>query len=176
MSRQQRRLPHQIDPFRLAEAGAQLSGNLPLRQFQRLRQILADDAGEIAVELNFEVDELGVPVVLGNISASLALTCQRCLEAFAFPVNQEIALAWVRTTQEADKLPLRYEPYLVEETPVILNDVIEDELLLALPQIPMHEEAQCPASKLLKQANTATNEPEHNDNPFSVLEKLKSEK
>ena len=176
MSRQQRRLPHQIDPFRLAEAGAQLSGNLPLRQFPRLRQILADDSGEIAVTLDFEVDELGVPIVVGNVSASMVLTCQRCLGEFTFPVDLDIALAWVKTTQEADKLPLRYEPYVVEETPLLLNDVIEDELLLALPQIPMHEEAECPASKLLKQPNKVTNEPELKGNPFSVLAKLKSEK
>jgi uncharacterized protein len=176
MSRQQRRLPHQIDPFRLAEAGAQLNGNLPLRQFQRLRQILADDSGEIAVNLDFEVDELGVPIVLGSVSSNLILTCQRCLGEFAFPVDVEIALAWVKTTQEADKLPLRYEPYVVEETPLLLNDVIEDELLLALPQIPMHEEAECSASKLVKRANKVTNEPEQKGNPFSVLAKLKSEK
>jgi uncharacterized protein len=173
MSRQQTRLPHQIDPFRLAEAGAQLSGHLPLRQFSRLRDVLADDSGELAVKLNFDTDELGVPIVLGHISATLSLTCQRCLEAFEFPVDAEVALAWVKTTQEADKLPLRYEPYVVDETPLLLNDVIEDELLLALPQIPMHEEADCPASKLLKQGNKMTDEPEQKANPFSVLAKLK---
>ena len=138
--------------------------------------MLADDSGEIAVKLDFEVDELGVPIVLGNVSASLALTCQRCLGALSLPVDVDIALAWVKTTQEADKLPLRYEPYVVEETPLLLNDVIEDELLLALPQIPTHDEADCPASKLLKQPNKVTNEPEQKANPFSVLAKLKSEK
>jgi uncharacterized protein len=167
------RLPHQIDPFRLAEAGAQLSGHLPLRQFQRLRQVLADDTGELAVKLDFEMDELGVPVMVGHIQAVLLLKCQRCLEAFSFPIDIRIALAWVKTGQEADKLPLRYEPYIVEETPLQLNDVIEDELLLALPQIPMHPEADCPASKLLKQRDKVTNESEPKDNPFAVLAKLK---
>jgi len=167
------RLPHQIDPFRLAEAGAQLSGRLPLRQFSRLRELLADDSGELEVKLDFDVDELGVPIVQGNASAFLALTCQRCLGSYEFPVNAQIALAWVKTAQEADKLPLRYEPYVVEETPLTLNDVIEDELLLALPQIPMHDEADCPASKLLKQGNKVTDEPEPKENPFAVLAKLK---
>jgi uncharacterized protein len=169
------RLPHQIDPFRLAEAGARLSGHLPLRQFSRLRQVLADDTGEIAVQLDFDVDALGVPTVVGRVSATLSLTCQRCLEAYTFPVDAQIALAWVKTEQAADKLPLRYEPYVVEETPLLLNDVIEDELLLALPQIPMHAEAECPASKLLKQRNTETDEPEPKANPFAVLAKLKHE-
>jgi len=169
------RLPHQIDPFRLAEAGAQLSGHLPLSQFQRLRQVLADDTGELAVELGFDVDELGVPIVLGKVHATLSLTCQRCLEAYSYPVDVQIALAWVKTEQEADKLPLRYEPYVVEETPLQLNDVIEDELLLALPQIPMHDEAGCPASGLLRQNRSAEDETEQKENPFSVLAKLKQE-
>lgn len=169
------RLPHQIDPFRLAEAGARLAGHLPLRQFARLRQVLADDSGELAVDLNFDVDELGVPIVVGKVSATLSLACQRCLEAYPFPVDANIALAWVKTEQEADRLPLRYESYIVEETPLQLNDVIEDELLLALPQIPMHDEADCPASKLLKQHDEVTDESEPKANPFAVLAKLKHE-
>lgn len=169
------RLPHQIDPFRLAEAGAQLSGRLPLSQFKRLQELLADDTGELEVELGFDVDELGVPIVVGRIQAALSLTCQRCLEAYAYPVDVQIALAWVKTEQEADKLPLRYEPYVVEETPLQLNDVIEDELLLALPQIPMHDEADCPASGLLMQDSSAEDEADEKANPFSVLAKLKHE-
>jgi len=167
------RLPHQIDPFRLAEAGAQLSGRLPLKQFQRLREVLADDSGELAVKLDFEVDELGVPIVQGKVSASLALTCQRCLEAYDYPVDVSIALAWVKTEREADRLPLRYEPYLVEETPLQLNDVIEDEVLLALPQIPMHDEANCPASKMVKRGGETVDEADQKANPFSVLANLK---
>lgn len=175
MSRQQTRLPHQIDPFRLAEAGTHLAGQLPLRQFKRLGEVLSDNSGDLAVELEFDVDELGVPVVLGNIQATLMLTCQRCLEAFAYPVNTRIALAWVRSEQDANKLPLRYEPCVVEETPLQLNDIIEDELLLALPQIPMHPASECPASGLLRQDDDETDEAEHNANPFSVLAKLKQD-
>jgi len=170
------RLPHQIDPFRLAEAGARLKGHVPLRQFTRLRDLLADDTGEIEVSLDFDVDELGVPSVQGQLRAILALTCQRCLEPYEFKVDAQVALAWVRTALEADKLPLRYEAYVVEETPLPLNDVIEDELLLALPQIPMHELADCPASKLLRQGESkATDEPEPKENPFAVLAKWKHE-
>lgn len=177
MSRQQTRLPHQIDPFRLAEAGTHLSGRLPLRQFKRLADVLSDTRGELTVELEFDVDELGVPVVIGSLRANLMLICQRCLEAFAYPVDTRIALAWVRSEQDAGKLPLRYEPCVVEETPLQLNDMIEDELLLALPQIPMHEESVCPASKLLRQtaSDDEADEAEHKDSPFSVLAKLKQD-
>ena len=174
MSRQHKRLPHQIDPFRLCEARASLSGPVPLKQMQRLKPLLASDSGEINVVLDFDIDELGVPFVKGELKAELSLICQRCLEPFPFVVNQQSTLAWVRSDQEAERLPLRFEPYLVETNPLILNDVIEDELLLALPQIPMHAEAECPASKWLKQQHADTEE-ETEENPFSVLANLKQD-
>ena len=174
MSRQHKRLPHQIDPFRLCEARASLSGPVPLKQMQRLKPLLAGDSGEINVVLDFDIDELGVPFVKGELQAELSLICQRCLEPFPFMVNQQSTLAWVRSDQEAERLPLRFEPYLVETNPLILNDVIEDELLLALPQIPMHAEAQCPASKWLKQQHAETAD-ETEENPFSVLANLKQD-
>ncbi len=168
-------MPHQIDPFRLCEARSSLSGPVPLKQLQRLVPLLADDSGEIEVVLDFDIDELGVPFVKGDLSTELKLVCQRCLEPFTFPVRQQSMLAWVRSEQDAEKLPLRYEPYLVNTNPLVVNDVIEDELLLALPQIPMHEESQCPAAKLMKQHSGEAEKDEESSNPFSVLANLKDD-
>lgn len=178
MSSQRKRLPHEIDPFRLVEARAELSGSVPLKQLRRLGSLLADDSGQISVVLSFDIDELGVPFVSGQIKTDLALVCQRCLERYDFSVDLEISLAWIRSEKEAESLPLRYEPYLVETSPLNLNDVIEDELLLALPQIPMHDESDCDATKWIqKPAESMDDDPgmeTGNDNPFSVLESLKS--
>ena len=71
--------------------------------------------------------------MLKELKTELQLICQRCLEPYAFPVELQSILAWVRTEQEAERLPIRYEPYLVETNPLVLNDVIEDELKLTLP-------------------------------------------
>ncbi len=173
MSRQQKRLPHQIDPFRLAESGAELSGPIPLIQMRRILPFLADSSGEIFVVLNFDIDELGVPCVKGRIKADLSIICQRCLEPLRFPVDQEITLAWVRNDQEAERLPIRYESCLVEDNPLMLNDVVEDELILVLPQVPMHEEKDCPASKWLKEQSKKELPEDDSENPFSILAKLK---
>ena len=181
MSSQRKRLPHEIDPFRLVESRAELQGSVPLKQFKRLRPLLVDDSGAITIVLNFDIDELGVPYVSGKIKADLALVCQRCLERYDFPVEQEINLAWIRTEKEAESLPLRFEPYLVETNPLILNDVIEDELLLAIPQIPMHEESECAATEWISNPSESIGKSDEDDadneqgkeNPFSVLASLK---
>lgn len=173
MSKQRNRLPHQFDPFRLAEAGTQLAGELPLTQLRRLGSLLADDLGQVKVELRFDVDELGVPSVQGSIEANLHLVCQRCLESYAYPVRHEFALAWVRSDVEYDKIPMRYEPYVVETTPLLLNDVIEDELILAIPQVPMHPEETCAVKAITEPQQTTPDKSAQRENPFAVLANLK---
>lgn len=172
MSKRQDRLPVQVDPYRLAEQGLEYDGVLPLRQMKRLSPLLSSIEGEAKVRLQFGVDDMGVHFLRGSIQASLELECQRCLQAMAWPVEAELALGFVSSTAEADQLPGGYEPYIVDTIPLALIDMIEDELLLALPQIPMHDIEQCPAQEYV--------EPEEQqdmagqDNPFKVLADLKT--
>jgi len=181
MSNQRKRLPHEIDPFRLVESRAVLEGTVPLKQFKRLGPLLVEDTGTITIVLNFDTDELGVSFVSGRIETSLALICQRCLERYDYPIEKDFSLAWIRSEKEAKSLPIRFEPYIVETNPLILNDVIEDELLLAMPQIPMHDRSECSASKWVSNSDErADNSAAENssdavgkENPFSVLANLK---
>jgi uncharacterized protein len=56
--------------------------------------------------------------------------------------------------------------------------VLEDELLMALPLVPMHEE--CPVAPRLQAGDLrdsdATGEPGENPNPFAALAQLKTKK
>ncbi|MBI3561396.1 MAG: DUF177 domain-containing protein [Gammaproteobacteria bacterium] len=174
MSKPPHRLPHQLDPFRLAEAGVLLSGSLPLAQLRRLTPLLADDQGEIRLALQFDIDELKVPCMTGRIEADLQLACQRCLEPYLYKVAHNLALAWVRSDLEIERLPTRYEPYLVEATPVMLNDVIEEELLLALPQVPLHPDQSCSSKVVANAPQSTTAAVESRANPFAVLANLKT--
>ncbi len=173
MSKQHNRLPHQFDPFRMSEAGSQFTGEIPLSQMRRLAPLLASDLGHVRVGLRFDVDELGVACVQGEIEADLQLVCQRCLEPFAYPLRHTFGLAWVRSEVEIEKLPTRYEPYLVEETPVLLNEVLEEELLLAIPQVPMHPEKFCRVKISTDTKQTVPKNTVKRDNPFAVLADLK---
>jgi len=112
--------------------------------------------------------------VVGQLKTDLALICQRCLERYDIPVEVELKLNWVKSEQDAKKLPLRYEPLLVESIPLKLNDVIEDELLLALPIIAMHELDECNAAKFVTNDKAAEIEKEK-PNPFAVLAELKKD-
>lgn len=176
MSNRQDRLPVQVDPYRLAEQGREYDGVLPLRQMKRLSPLLATDEGGATVSLRFGVDEMGVRFLQGSIRVSLQLRCQRCLEPMAWPVDTELALGFVDSTAEADRLPGGYEPYIVESVPLVLGDIIEDELLLSLPQIPMHDLDNCPAQEYVEPQDEqdAQQDKAGQDNPFQVLADLKT--
>lgn len=146
---------------------------LPLGQMKRLVPLLAAEEGEVQVRLRFGIDEMGVHYLTGSIDTALQLVCQRCLGELDLPVNTELSLGFVASAAEAERLPGGYEPYIVESVPVALIDMIEDELILALPQIPMHEPQDCPAQQYMTQAASHEQDQAGAENPFQILANLK---
>jgi len=186
MSKESDRLPVQIDPFRLALARREYDGNLSLTHFKRLGQSLTDNDGLVQVSLAFGTETVGVDLsyVHGLIKADLMIQCQRCLEPMKFPVDMEFSIAFVHTDNEAEAVPVPYEPFVVDELPITLLDLIEDEILLFLPGIARHELDECPAKHWIAEdgedhelINDTLNNGGHSgksENPFSVLAQLKT--
>lgn len=166
-------LPELIDPWRAVEAGAEFRGSLPLARMARLRESLREPTGEARFRLTFTRDPEGRGVLDGEIEARLILTCQRCLEALEFPVLTTLDLVLVSGLDEAGLLPEDLDPLLVPEEPLRLADLIEDELLLALPQIPRHEPGACPVGGGLWTAVSDERRAGEGANPFAVLGALK---
>ena len=81
-----------IDGFEFASAGAKQQGVWPLRDFPRLRDVLASDAGEVAYEISGVRDERGRPGLRLKVKGTLMLRCQRCLEAMAYEVDTDETL------------------------------------------------------------------------------------
>jgi len=122
---------------------------LALTDLPRLRDFLVAEAIEGATpacfQITFRRDQAGRPVVLGWVRAVLPLACQRCLGVVEVGVDVAIRLL---LTPEADlgrDTPEPYEPLPVIDDRVSPVAVVEDELLLALPQVPMHPAGVCSA-------------------------------
>lgn len=164
-------LPEQIDPFRLARQRRVLSGQIDVVRMKRLAPLLYSSEGAARVELEFGVDtDLHVQYMRGNVSVDLQMSCQRCLQPMTQHVEATIALGLVTTQRQSDEMPTHYEPLLVENDTVFLVDVIEDELLLALPIVAVHPPEACAA-----QVATSDDAPEpRRENPFAKLAQLKS--
>jgi uncharacterized protein len=108
-------------------------------------------------------------------STSIALTCQRCMQAVLIPLEVDQWYRFVATEDIAmAEDDASEEDLLVMEPQFDLLALLEDELLMALPLVPMHE--QCPAS--LSHASPSLKEqdeyePAEKPNPFAVLAQLK---
>lgn len=120
-------------------------GVLPVAELPRLVEALVEDSGEIAYDLDFEQGELGDPELHVRLSARLMLECQRTLQPFEWPVKVDSRLGLLAREEDAAALPERCEPLLLEHGVLQPRKVIEDELLLALPLVPVK-----PGSEILQ--------------------------
>ncbi len=161
-------LPEYIDPLALVEKRRQFKGSLPLSKMLRLQDALLNREGEARFELKFERNGR-VAAITGLVEAELELQCQCCLGSIPWRVKSQVSLGVVRTIDEADRLPESYEPLLLEEESIPLVDIVQEELLLAIPSIPQHE--QC--ALLAKAEQQSAPEPTKRANPFAVLAELK---
>lgn len=164
------RLPELIDPFRLVRQHRILNGTLELRRMERLAPLLHSSEGVASVDLEFGTDDMGVSCVLGHVQAELHFICQRCMQPMTYAVDAEVALGLVAHRSEVDKIAAHYEPLIVEQVPTPLLPIIEDELLLMVPIVALHEAGECEA---LPQLNSAAEPAARRENPFAVLAKLK---
>jgi uncharacterized protein len=156
-----------------------LNGAFPLSALERLAQesVGATDAlVQFAVSAAMRPDAAGVdePWLQLEASTVLRLTCQRCLGAADLPVEFNRSFRFVATEALAE-----VEDEESEEDVLVLNkhfnlqELIEDELLMAMPLVPKH--VQCPQAVRLEAVDADFDaSPVEKPNPFAVLEKLKS--
>ena len=167
-----------VKPF--AKAQIHLAEQTPLGQFRRLSQ---DCVGEVTGEVRWSVRGSMQPSASGGQSAWLHLsaqavvpvTCQRCLgmvdlslnvsQEFRFVADEATALAEDDESAE-DLLVLSHDLDVLE--------LVEDELLMALPIVPMHETCES------EHAPTSSNQVEGGDDekphPFAALAALRIHK
>ena len=162
------KLPHHVDPRKLAVQGAHLRGCIPAGDLPRLARVVLE-TGEVNAELAFRRDEEKRTVVEGVYSLDVTMTCQRCLQPVAEHLEGEVHVGVVGDENRAAGLPRWLDPWLVEGESGDLYGLLEDEFLLSLPMTPHHDASECPAS-----GSYSTGEvEEERENPFSILAKLK---
>jgi uncharacterized protein len=175
------RLPEFIEPYRLAETQRILTGEIPVARMKRLSPLLLSDAGNVQVSLVFGIDDIGQANVTGQVDTIVTMQCQRCMESMDVAVNAEVSLAFVTTEKQAQALPSYYEPLIVEEE-TLLSELVEDEIILALPAVPLHEAGQCAVQEpYVDKLQSTTDDLQSGDtakqrNPFAILEKLRTKK
>jgi uncharacterized protein len=165
-------LPEYLDFAQKARNGCEIRGFWPINRLKRLAEVVHSDQGNIEAEVVFDHQDR-LQVVTGHVTAGLKLTCQRCMQAMDYPLHTEFKLALVTDEAQADRLPDDYEPLLLADDRMSLPELLEDEILLAIPLVAMHE-YDC-SDYLLAQEDQQQAEAgpvTEKANPFSVLKDL----
>lgn len=143
-------MPHRpvIDGYDFAAAGATLRGTWAIGDFPRLRDKLASSAGTIDYEVEGVQDELGRAALRVTLKGTLRLACQRCLEPLDFAVSIDTTLVLAHSEAEIEALPDdASEPErIVGGEEMVVGELLEDELLLAVPYAPRHERCEAQGS------------------------------
>lgn len=130
-------LPDRVDVAREVQARRIYQGELPLASLRRLAPGLAGPGGVVRYRVAFGRDELGFACLDLKIEADLPLVCQRTLEEFVLPVSIAQRLGVIAREADEGRLPAGCEPLLATDGQVSIAEVIEDELILELPVVPL---------------------------------------
>ena len=115
-------LPNELDPIKACQANQVLEGDLPSSALTRIEGVKT-----VHYCLSFSLGEKSDPVLTLDLQAECTLECQRCNQPMVCQIDEHIKL---------EELEI-FDPAVV----------IEDELILALPMIPMHQEKDCAFSQ-----------------------------
>jgi uncharacterized protein len=121
--------------------------------------------------------ESGLVVADLTLSGAATLACQRCLGAMTELVNSSVRVALITAEAETSRVPEHLEPMLARGGHTTIGELVEEELLLALPIVPLHEQQSDCAVSVSEPAQGGVTEltetPEQTtQKPFAQLDKL----
>jgi len=148
---------------------AEYRGQIAFAEMPRLTSMLLGRDGYADVSFGFTLNELGHAMIEGHYQANLQVECQRCLEPMTYCIDQAFNLLIDASEEDIESFQL--DSVYTSEGYLDVFEVIEDELILALPIIMMHEESNC--NTYWHAESEQETPPAEKHNPFAVLETLK---
>ncbi len=156
------------DPFRFAEDGENIRGEVAVDSLPRLFDLLENREGTLRYCVAGVQNPDGRPRLILTVEGSLSLRCQRCLGGVRWKADVRSELEPYRSGQVIPDEELENDEVDAFETEGELDVValIEDEILLSMPIAPRHETCRPPEPG-------GGNEKQ---SPFAVLSRLKDNK
>ncbi len=167
-------MPDWIEPEQAARQNRQYRLSLDVRQFPRLMAALDErlPPSPIEMTLRFFMEPASRrPAFELTMQGEMPLQCQRTLDAYRQPVDERLAAVFIASEGEADWVPDAFDAWLLEEGERINPwQLVEDELLLAIPMVPRQ-----PGEPLVWHDGAAEAVPEaEEENPFAALAALRN--
>ena len=130
----------------LADEGADLAVEIPVARLTRLVHELAAPTGTAVARVQFS-RERGFAVAQVQAEAQVELICQRCLQALQVAIRSDSRVFLLHAEVDAERVPADAETMLAPEGRLRMDELVAEELLLALPLAPLHSEEQLCAAR-----------------------------
>lgn len=158
---------HIINSIEFARKSHQIHGTIANSQLVRVKDLLASVEGSLDWRLSGEVSADQKLKLNLSLVGEIVVPCQRCLEPMKLPLDIESSFILVK--DEAD-IPEDADDsddfdYLVANAELDVMQLVEDEVLLAIPYAPKHDAKDCPVGEALGDSKKP--------NPFAVLRDFK---
>jgi uncharacterized protein len=128
------------DVDRLADRQADVAFEIPLSRLPRVQAQIAGAQGTVRGVAHFR-REAGYRVAELELEGEAKLVCQRCLAPTTWRLASEARVAIVANERDADRVPQEVETVHAPDDRIRIADLVEEELLLTLPLVPLHESA-----------------------------------
>ncbi len=170
------KIPRTVDPAKAAQKRLDYSGIIQASLLKRLAESVAGVKRDAEVTLSFGLDEQRLVVISGKANVEVDLECQRCNEVFTHQCEVQFTYTPYYSEKSEEDAPEEYDLVdLNEYGEVDLIQLVEDEFILGLPQVAMHDDADCSVDSTNMVFGELPEEvvKEDKPNPFEVLKNLK---
>lgn len=162
--------PILIDTATFTREQQQRSGQLQLQALDRRvwsHELLAQREGIIQYQVCGGIDRWQRPFLDISVEGQLELVCQRCLQAVSWALNDQSHMVLFTSEQLLDEAMAADETLegAVWSAEYNLAALLEDQILMAIPVAPRHEDCD---------HTLATQTNQDSGNPFARLAGLKS--
>jgi uncharacterized protein len=122
----------------LANRGVTLGGELTIGKLPRLKSLLHSDVGSVRATLRFRQRGDGWLATELGVEATVELVCQRCLEPFRHEVAETANVVVADAASVPASVPAGFEPFELEDGRLHPVELVEEELIVAIPLVPKH--------------------------------------
>ncbi len=140
------KLPKIISIIKFANENVDYSGYVRILDLDRLANFLHKSQEDTNLYINVAANrDLQHRCILHlEIKGELVLICQRCLDKLSFTIDKKLDLIALNSIDNIANKEGSYEPILIDEDGKInFYDIISDEIILSIPQVPRHDDVKC---------------------------------
>ncbi len=163
-----------LDVERVSRGAVAFEFDIALEDLARLAARADQVGGNVSGVVRFGRHD-GTAVAEVVLHGTAIMRCQRCMRPVSLPVSRSVRLALLQDAGAASAVSESLEPVLAAGGLISVGELVEEELLLSLPIVPVHDaDTACGLVSFAQEAQTPATAV--SQRPFAALGKLLSQK